>query len=309
MKRRAFLKTIGYGAVTNLAACPTPIHRYSKDTVVEKVLLIGVDGLRPDALQEATTPHIDKLWKDGAYNFVARTGEYTVSGPGWSNILTGVWENKHKVIDNTFLGANYQEYPPFFTRVEDSRPVLNTYSIASLDWFSELINTRVDQRIYHPFKDKGDLQVAKTTANLLSSYDVDVMFSYFMGVDEAGHSHGFSPTVRGYRQEIEVIDAYVGMMVEALKRRPRYERENWLTILISDHGGKGKSHGGVGEEAKRIPFIMHGPSVKPGEIFPVPTQVDVVPAILTHLGIPVKPEWSLDGKVVGLKEIDIRRGA
>ena len=40
--------------------------------------------------------------------------------------------------------------------------------------------------------------------------------------------------------------------------------------------------------------------VKKGEIIPVPTHVDVAPTILKHLGIPIKPEWGLDGKVVGL---------
>ena len=89
--------------------------------------------------------------------------------------------------------------------------------------------------------------------------------------------------------------------MRALQKRPHYQQENWLTIFTSDHGGKGKSHDGVGEEAMKVPLIMYGPAVRQGEILPNPTQVDIAPTILTHLGVPLNPQWGLDGKVIGLK--------
>ena len=51
----------------------------------------------------------------------------------------------------------------------------------------------------------------------------------------------------------------------------------------------------------KVPLIMHGSGVQKGEILPIPGQVDVAPTILNFMGIPVKSEWNLDGKVVGLK--------
>ena len=41
-------------------------------------------------------------------------GVDTVSGPGWSSMLTGVWADKHGVHDNSFKGANYAKHPHFF---------------------------------------------------------------------------------------------------------------------------------------------------------------------------------------------------
>ena len=126
------------------------------------------------------------------------------------------------------------------------------------------------------------------------------MFAYFEGVDVAGHNYGFDPTVTEYLAEIEPIDYYVGMLMHAMQKRPTYREERWLTILTSDHGGKGKHHGGLGEEVQKIPLIMHGPAVQKGEIDPVPRQVDIVPTILTYFSIPLQDKWGLDGKVVGL---------
>ena len=302
MDRRTFLKTIGCSAAASLVTCcPIHISPSHKHSSLEKVLLIGIDGLRPDALWEAATPNIDALAAEGAYSFAARTGEHTFTGPGWSNVLTGVWENKHGVKDNTFKGANYEKYPTIFSRIEEIKPILNTSSVASLDWINDIIITKADNRIYYPFEEEGDIKVAESTADIIKYNNVDLMFAYFEGVDVAGHSYGFDTVVTEYLAEIEIIDHYVGLLMQAMQKRPAYREERWLTILTSDHGGKGKHHGGVGEEAQKIPLIMHGSAVQKGEISPVPRQVDIVPTILTYFGIPLQDNWGLDGKVIGLK--------
>ena len=41
--------------------------------MISKVLLIILDGCRPDALQQATTPHLDSLWQGGAYSWTAQS--------------------------------------------------------------------------------------------------------------------------------------------------------------------------------------------------------------------------------------------
>src|SRR3989344_2147380 len=131
ISRRNFLAAVSCGLIAGYTASlvcekfPNDEYKESprKESSLEKVLLIGIDGLRPDALQKAATPNIDKLVAESAYSFSARTGTYTVSAPGWSNILTGVWEAKHGVKSNTiknksFEGANYNEYSNIFTRIE-----------------------------------------------------------------------------------------------------------------------------------------------------------------------------------------------
>ena len=300
MERRAFIKALGYSTLAGISCCPSHVPS-SPIEYAKKVLLIGVDGVRPDALQEARTPNIDLLVANGAYNFAARTGEFTVSGPGWSNILTGVWESKHGVKDNSFEGANYEQYPTVFTRLEKYKHSLQTSCLASWESITKMIVPQADLKIYHPFGDDGDRIVARDAAYALRFKPIDFMFAYFMGVDEAGHNHGFDPAVKEYLSEIETIDRYVGLLMDGLRKRQDYRWEDWLTILVSDHGGKGKSHGGVGEEAMKVPLIMHGSGVQKGEILPIPGQVDVAPTILNFMGIPVKSEWNLDGKVVGLK--------
>jgi len=77
----------------------------------KKVLVIGIDGCRPDALLAARIPHLEKLMKQGSYSYKAQTGDITISGPGWSSLLTGVWRQKHGVQDNKLDGANFDDSP------------------------------------------------------------------------------------------------------------------------------------------------------------------------------------------------------
>ena len=52
--------------------------------------------------------------KEGASSLKARTGDITLSGPGWASMLTGVWREKHGVRTNDFKGHNPKDYPHFF---------------------------------------------------------------------------------------------------------------------------------------------------------------------------------------------------
>ena len=56
-----------------------------------KVLVIGIDGCRSDALQQANTPHLDSLIATGLFTYDAWHCGITVSGPSWSTIMTGTW--------------------------------------------------------------------------------------------------------------------------------------------------------------------------------------------------------------------------
>lgn len=124
---------------------------------VPKALLIGVDGLRPDALIVADTPNLNRLIANGTLDprcliLGERYQENnTVSGPGWSSIQTGVWADKHGVHDNTFEGRNYDEYPHFLERVKAERPDATTASVVSV-WrpIDEYIVAGADLRHFFP---------------------------------------------------------------------------------------------------------------------------------------------------------------
>jgi len=266
-----------------------------------KALLIGIDGLRADSLRAIKTPSINYLISKGAYSYEAQAGDHTSSGPGWSSVLTGVGEAKHGVFDNTFNGSHLDLYPSIFTHLAKGKPQIKAASIVSWQPLDDYIIKDGWVKEYLSYGHEEDLPTANRAAALLSRSPVDFLFAYFMAVDMAGHEHGFDHAVPGYAKAITTVDKYVGKLMRSITRRPSYDQENWLVMLISDHGGLGKSHGGTSPEEKTIPLVMYGQSVNPGKITAPPAQADVVPTLLRHLNVPVKAAWDLDGKVVGLK--------
>ncbi len=70
------------------------------------VLMVLLDGWRPDVIAAAHTPTIDMMMQDSAYSMKARTEDTTISGSGHSSFLTGVHRDKHNVHGNSFGDAN-----------------------------------------------------------------------------------------------------------------------------------------------------------------------------------------------------------
>ena len=228
------------------------VNIYGQDS--KRVLIIGIDGVRSDALQSANTPNIDQLLSRSNYSFNALNDDITVSGPGWSAMLCGVWSDKHGVTNNGFSGSNYGQYPHIFKRIEDARPALNTVSISQ--WHP--INNNILQGnadFIHNASSEADVTIQ--AVNQLSNFDPHAIFLHYDEVDYAGHGSGFSPSNQTYLQAIESVDRQVGEVIRALTSRMNYQDENWLILLSTDHGGLGSSHGGSSPEEETIFLIAH----------------------------------------------------
>jgi hypothetical protein len=94
----------------------------------KKVLIIGVDGTRLDALAVARTPNISALKVGGCFSDHALTHPVTHSAACWSSFFTGVWGDKHAVNDpgNSFAGHQFTNFPNFLRRLERVNSNWNT---------------------------------------------------------------------------------------------------------------------------------------------------------------------------------------
>ena len=57
---------------------------------VNLVVLFVIDGMRPDGLQQADTPHIDNVFQRGAYTYTARTVMPSGTLPAHTSMFRGV---------------------------------------------------------------------------------------------------------------------------------------------------------------------------------------------------------------------------
>ncbi|MEO7424738.1 MAG: alkaline phosphatase family protein [Fibrobacteria bacterium] len=291
------------GPIFAQAQPPLPVSAsISAANPVRKVLIIGIDGLRSDALMAARAPRIKALMQEGSFALDAWSDSITSSGPGWSSLLTGVWHGKHGVLGNGGMEAAYegQAYPHFFRRLKALRPHLRTASIVNWKPINDVLAgpSGATDVLLSP---EDDETVAAQASDLLSKGDPDVMFLHFDNPDHYGHTYAFSPYSPFYLYAIRRTDDRVGRVLDALARRPSRAQEEWLILVVTDHGGVWRHHGEDIPVCRRIPFIVSGDGAAHGESLAGISQVDMAPMVLEYMGAALDPTWSWDGRARGLR--------
>jgi predicted AlkP superfamily pyrophosphatase or phosphodiesterase len=253
-----------------------------------KVLIIGIDGFRADAMQDTITPFLFSLAQspNTYYTNQNHVQSLTFSGPNWSSLCTGVDFCKHMVTTNGFGDNHLVEYPHFFQYIEQANSSKNTVSV--VNWTP--INTHLSSPFadYSPTESITDHDVFLITNNLLLQgvpLNPDILFLQFDELDGAGHSYGFHPNVPEYRATLNTLDAYIDSIYSIIEAK-RSNGEEWLFCVISDHGGDGKGHSGKydNEHVKHTIMFMNAP-LESFKHWHTSSQTDLAPTVLDYLGI------------------------
>lgn len=266
------------------------------------VLLVGIDGLRSDALVAAETPNIDAVSSNGVSTMNAFAGgevgteteQPTLSGPGWTTVLTGVWTDRHGVTDNEFGGLNIEEFPHFFQRIREVDPD------ARLSSFVHWIPLRILGANGDVDEVGDDRHITDLAVGELAAEDPTVVFVHLDDIDAAGHASEYSPVEPTYVSAIETVDGLLGELSEAISQRPARDDECWATVIVTDHGGKANMHGGQTPEERTIPLMIGGDGLATSVIEDGPGHSVVPSTVLAYLGLGINPEWGWEGEPFGV---------
>jgi hypothetical protein len=262
-------------------------------------LVVGLDGVRPDALAVAETPYMDLLVRGGASSMTAHTQltGNTMSGPGWGSIMSGVDTDKHGVTSNDLgvMDQMSEDFPSFVRRAEE---LLGVTSAAIVNWVP--VALLIPEGILETYELGSDLQVGGKASDSLRDQSHAVTFVHLDEVDGNGHGSGFSADNPLYIGAIEACDLYIGQMLNAILTRPTFAAEDWLIVLTTDHGGLGFGHGPMDADNQTIWLVAAGAGIPQQILGPEVSHMDVHPTVMAHLGVWPEESWDLDGSVVGV---------
>jgi predicted AlkP superfamily pyrophosphatase or phosphodiesterase len=225
-----------------------------------KILLVGIDGLILNkALASGRAPTLSSLKESGHFTELTMSAP-TLSGPGWSTLLTGSTHAEHAVRDNWFSGHKLLVRPDFLSRAfyQDQ----STTTFAAAGWpplvdpsgVGPVIHERREQARAGQHRvisrdgetygyQKVDAEIAHIALFAMEKYAPDVSFVYFCDADEAGHAHGVIGNE--YLDAIARVDAHLTRLYQALNARVEKMKEEWLLVLTTDHGHVDQGgHGG-----------------------------------------------------------------
>ncbi|HWU28438.1 MAG TPA: alkaline phosphatase family protein [Microbacterium sp.] len=292
------LLTTAIAAVSGLTAATAAASTPAESNRDIKTLVVGIDGASFDFLEPAGMPNLAALRADGltaTSNLYALPMSGTVSGPGWSTIATGVWPDKHKVVDNSFSTPNYAEYPDYLTRIEQAAPERSTLVVGTWSPIPQTVfGPAVDERI----AGGDDAGTTARTVAALSTSDPDDVFVHLDEVDGAGHSVGTNGPA--YGAALRRADSQLGEMLAAIESRPTRASEDWLVIVTADHGHTPTGGHGGNTPAERKTFVIaSGPGIVAGSVRNDVKLVDIAPTVLAADGIATDPAWNIDGSALG----------
>jgi predicted AlkP superfamily pyrophosphatase or phosphodiesterase len=250
---------------------------------IQRVIILSVDGLRPDAIELAPMPNLLELMKSSAYSLSAQTTRPSATLPAHASMLTGLCPSKHGVDWNDYIPEKgIAKGTDLFDLAHAAD--LQTVMYVGKEKLQQITDAAsVDMFVYINDRDKVIMQ------KLLSDFpqDFGVLFIHFATTDAMGELYGWlSP------EQYSVIfraDEAIGELLAALDTYGL--RNETLLIITSDHGGHGVTHGSSKPEDMTIPWIVSGPGVKAGKLLTQVYTMDTAATAAYALGLPISEEW------------------
>ena len=84
------VSTITPASTSTRAATPIPTITATPQPVIQRVIILSMDGLRPEAIELAPMPNLLELMKTSAYSLTAQTTRPSATLPSHASMLTGM---------------------------------------------------------------------------------------------------------------------------------------------------------------------------------------------------------------------------
>jgi predicted AlkP superfamily pyrophosphatase or phosphodiesterase len=224
---------------------------------IDRVLIISIDGLRPDLLLRAYMPRVRGLCNAGSFTFWAETSPEAYTLPCHVSMLTGAPSLRHGVTWNNYIEESYPNVPTLF-EVAKQAGYSTAMATGKMKFIVFTKPGTLDHYYLPPDEPISDREVAARAETLLRNHLPQVMFIHLPGVDTAGHEFGWGSTEQV--AAIELADVAVGLILDVLADLGLSDAT--LVILTTDHGGAGKNHEMNDPRSQFIPWIASGSGLR-----------------------------------------------
>jgi len=295
----------------------------------QKVLVVGVDGATyaqvQSALLQRSLPNLGALSVVPASTggtLGTTTAQPPLDTPSWATVLTGTWQNRHSVTDDTVttLAA-----PSVFSYARSAVKAAGTTlhlgaavssavlpALLKADQQAGNLDTLVDCA-------QVDSCVTQNSVKLVQS-GYDVVFAQYTAPAAAALASGLQSDA--YTAALGSVDQAIGTLQAAIaQRRAANPNEDWLVVVTTSHGldATGATTSAPTLE-NRTAFIALNKTVNPvlgkngvaaptseATLAALPSEADIVPTVLAQLNaaVPVATH-KLDGAALTSSAVGVR---
>jgi len=248
-----------------------------------KVILISIDGMRPDGVKKCGNEFVETLTKIGSYTFNAQTVLPTVTLPCHMSLFHSVPPTRHGIVTNDYV-PQVHTVKGLFEKVSSNdgtcaffygwEPLRDVARPGSCKW-TTYVNAYTE--------DSSDTVLTDKAIELIKAKKPDFVFLYQVETDEkGGHDNGW------------MTDAYLERISIALSNAKRVIEtfgDEYTIIITADHGGHDRAHGLDIPEDRTIPMFFIGSEFEKGKELEGVTILDITPTIAKIMGITPDKDW------------------
>lgn len=265
---------------------------------IKRVVLVVLDGLRPDAIARFGLAQLSTLSRIGAQTLAATTVNPSVTAAAMTSLLTGVGPRTHGIMDDRFgIPRNSRHLRPLPGEILRAGFPTSGF-MAEVPRMFRGLGSRIGKRLGFEdtrFCGRNAVEIAAAASTAMRIQRRGLILMHWPDADRAGHEYGwmsreYGAACRGMDDALRVVTASSRAMADPTT----------LLVVLADHGGGGTNAYDHSEHHAlnvTIPVFFVGTGISPQCLHDV-SLLDVAPTILSTMGVEVPRIY--EGRSIGL---------
>lgn len=255
---------------------------------MKKVILISIDGMRPDGLMQCGNDFVNELKKMSSYTFNAKTVFPSVTLPCHLSMFHSIPPERHGTLNNTYVVPVRPVSGLFEVLKANDKVCSMYYGWEPLREIGRAGSLKAAEYINAYTFECTDGILTDRALNYIDAVKPDFVFLYMVETDEkGGHDNGWMSD--------EYLDC-ISKAIDNVKRVIEAVGDEYTVIVTADHGGHDRSHGTDMDEDMLIPMFFCGADFEANKEICDVSILDIAPTIADVMGVKTPREW--EGKSI-----------
>lgn len=273
-----------------LVACGHAPQQPVKEKKLPKhIIIVGFDGFSAHSVNNGVNmPTLRKLMAEGSYTLQNRSVLPSSSAVNWASMFMGAgpelhgyteWGSRVPELPSRVVNAD-NRFPNIFGLYRDKAPDAEIGYIYEWVGLNYLVDTLAmsyrQQAAFTPETPDGCTSFA---VQYIKEKKPNLCAVLYDQPDGTGHGKGWSTPE--YFEKMTELDGYLARIVQAVEEAGIMDET--VIMVVSDHGGIEKGHGGKTMEEMQTPIVFYGKGIKKGHIIPESTMVYDIAGTLAYM--------------------------
>ena len=284
-----FIVWCGFAACNNTATQTQQQETAKEKNLPKHVILVGFDGFSAYSLNNGVEmPTLRRLMAEGASTVQNRSVLPSSSAVNWASMFMGAgpelhgyteWGSRTPELPSRVVNAD-NRFPNIFGLYREQHPDAEIGYIYEWEGMNYLVDTLAINYQQQALITEENPQGCTPYA---VQYIKDKKPSFCAVVYDQpdGTGHGFGWKSPEYFNKMKELDGYLAQIVKAVEEAGIMEET--VIVVVSDHGGIDKGHGGKTMDEMQTPIVFYGKGIKKGFSIPESTMIYDIAGTLAYL--------------------------